>query len=227
MQQEPPGRAGDYTAQTSFLLHKALRQHIRGEAQRRADGNPTVASWRPLCLGGGAAPPGPKRKPERTGASLSPKSTAHDTGAAGLRATQRCGWSHLPHSIGFGPTHLHAGSPLGSMLRRVRHSPKNKGELEGRWYPRTLCDPFLPLRWPLWKGSYHQPQQPLIFPICTCHGVSSRDPQPGSNCGGEGDLGLSWWEGASMSPRPLLCRSWVLGTSAGGTEHFPYPDFAV
>lgn len=130
------------------------------------------------------------------------------------------------------PRTLRKGPHQGARCDVPSHYPTNKGALAGGWYLRILCDPFSLLRWPLWKGSNHQPQQPLLFPIFTHQGVgpalaSNRDLQPGSNCGGEGELGLDWWEDASLSPWPLLHPSWVLGSSAGGAEHFPYPDFAV
>lgn len=169
---QQPARAGYYTVQMRVFLsaQRPLSAHWRRGAAPR--------SWEPdqrffvsLMLGWRGSTTDLKWKPERIGTSLSPKSTTYTTGAAWLCATQRCGWSHLPRAIDFSPVHPWAGSLLGLTWRCPQTFPHEQGALVGGRHPRTLCDPFPLLQWPLWKGSYHQPQYPLIFPICTHQGA--------------------------------------------------------
>ena len=79
-----------------------------------------------------------KQKPERTGASLSPKCTAHNTRAAWL-CTER---DTYPTPSALAPRTHRQGPCRGTRCSILSCSLTNNRALVGGGHPRTLCDPF-------------------------------------------------------------------------------------
>lgn len=221
---QQPARAGYYTVQMRVFL--SARRPLsarwrRGAAPRSWEPNQRffvslVSRWR-------GSTTGLKRKPERIGTSFSPKSTTYTTGAAWLCATQRCGWSHPPRAIDFSPIHPRAGSLPGLTLPCPQPFPPEQG---GTCWGKAPRDPLWPLPTaPVASLERFAPPTSVSSNISNLHSSGSWA-SPGPHGWALTAVGKGWWDGASTSPSTLPSLCWILGSSAGGAEHFPYPDFA-